>query len=261
MKTVSIIMPAHNAEKTIQMSIDSVLGQTFKDWELIIIDDGSCDGTAEIVKASAETDRRIILLTNESNSGVSQSRNRGMGYAKGKWLAFLDSDDLWHEQKLENQLRFIKETGAVISYTSTSYMTEEGKAYNYILQAEKKLSYKTLLKRNLMSCSSVMVKRDMMLSFPQGNLHEDYVVWLRIVRETGFAYGLDEPLLIYRKVSSSKSSKRIASAKMLYNAYRQAGCGMVGSGFLTLRYTIHSIGKRLGIQITLHQSLFNIPIY
>ena len=263
---VSIIMPAYNAEKTVKASIDSVLAQTFLDWELIVINDASTDKTAGIVQQLAENDRRVILLTNEKNSGISPSRNRGIHHAKGEWLAFLDSDDLWREDKLEKQLRFIEETEAVISYTATAYITRTGKMSpdissdmpedmsekesGYILRAEKEFTYKELLKRNLMSCSSVIVRRGAMIPFPDGReIHEDYVVWLSLVRTVGCAYGLDEPLLIYRMTKGSKSSGRIASAKMTYNAYRhpQVGYGKIAAALLTLRYAGHSICKRFRI--------------
>ena len=263
---VSIIMPAYNAERTVRASIDSVLVQTFPDWELVVINDASADKTAEIIQQLAKNDRRVILLENEKNSGISLSRNRGIHHAKGEWLAFLDSDDLWREDKLEKQLKFIEETGALVSYTATAYITETGemsseisldmpediseKVSGYILRAEKEFTYKELLKRNLMSCSSVMVRRDVMIPFPEGQeIHEDYVVWLGLVRTIDCAYGLDEPLLIYRMTKGSKSSSRIASAKMTYNAYRhpQVGYGKIAALLLTLRYAWHSIGKRVRI--------------
>jgi len=247
---VSIIMPAYNAEKTIGASIGSVLDQTFSDWELIVIDDASNDRTAEIVQQLAEDDRRVILLANKKNGGISFSRNRGIDHAMGEWLAFLDSDDLWRGDKLEKQLRFIGETGAVISYTGTAYISNDGVMSDYTLKAERAFTYKELLRRNLMSCSSVMVRRDVMVPFPDGReIHEDYVVWLSLLRTVDCAYGLDEPLLVYRMTEGSKSSGRIASAQMTYHAYRHplVGYGRVVAALLTLRYAGHSIWKRFRI--------------
>jgi len=243
-------MPAYNAEKTIGASISSVLDQTFSDWELIVIDDASKDRTAEIVQQLADGDRRVILLANEKNGGISFSRNRGIDRATGEWLAFLDSDDLWRGDKLEKQLRFIGESGAVIAYTGTAYISNDGVISDYVLRAERAFTYKELLRRNLMSCSSVMVRRDVMVLFPDGReIHEDYVVWLSLLRTVGCAYGLDEPLLIYRMTEGSKSSRRIASAQMTYHAYRHplVGYGRVAAVLLTLRYAGHSIWKRFRI--------------
>lgn len=251
---VSIIMPAYNAEKTIKASVESVLAQIYTDWELIIIDDASVDSTLgglvtscnQLGKEPILGDFRITLLVNEKNAGVAVSRNRGMAHAKGELLAFLDSDDIWHVDKLAKQVAFMENKNAPISYTATSYMDANGDMYKYILHAKEQLTYKDLLSSNLMSCSSVMVKKDVMQPFPTGQnkIHEDYVVWLNILRSHKYAYGLDQPLLIYRMAEGSKSANRLSSAKMIYNAYKEVGYGAVGAGFLTLRYAVHSIGKR-----------------
>lgn len=240
-------MPAYNAQQTIKASIDSVLAQTYSDWELIIIDDASKDGTIKAIEEIKliSGEQRITLLSNEKNAGAAQSRNLGISHARGGFLAFLDADDLWHKSKLEKQISFMEETSADISYTATAYMNESGDMYNYILQAQKKLTYERLLKSNLMSCSSVMIRRDMMLPFPDGNMHEDYAVWLQVVRKVGHAYGLSEPLLTYRVAKGTKSSKRISSAKMIYNSYCYVGYGKFAAGRLTLGYSVHSIIKRL----------------
>jgi teichuronic acid biosynthesis glycosyltransferase TuaG len=240
-------MPAYNAEKTIEQSIASVIKQTFTDWELIIINDGSKDRTGEIIKKIAQGEPRIQIFDNEENKGVAASRNRGVAQAGKSWVAFLDSDDLWREDKLEKQLRFMQETNADISYTGTSYIKSTGECYRFILHVEQKLSYKNLLKRNLMSCSSVMVRRDIIKRFPfaADNMSEDYATWMLILRETGFAYGLDEPLLIYRISGGSKSGNRFRSGKMHYNAYKYVGYGTAVSLLLSLRYVFHSLSKRI----------------
>ena len=247
---ISIIMPAYNAQRTIGASIQSVLDQTYTDFELIVINDCSTDDTASILSEFLK-DPRIRLLTNSKNSGVAHSRNKGVSASQGEYLAFLDSDDLWHKNKLAHQLEFMKEQNAVISYTSTAHMDADSNMYDYVMRAKERLTYKEMLRHNLMSCSSVMVKRDAMLPFPEDEqIHEDYVVWLTIVRTVKYAYGLDEPLLIYRMAKGSKSSKRMLSAKMIYNAYRKVGHGTVASSFITLRYSVHSIGKRFKIKGT-----------
>ena len=311
---VKIIMPAHNAEKTIKESIDSVLAQSYEDWVLVIIDDASKDKTPALVRNEAAKDKRIQLISkcnqfptvnaantvntaNTANTvnfgpmGVSAARNLGIfgdgkgynhdgkgyangeGYANGKgyangevyangvggdsldnskWLAFLDADDIWHKDKLTNQLKFIEETGAAISYTATAYMNEASEMYSYVLRAKKELTHKMLLRQNLMSCSSVMVRRDVMIPFPEGYMHEDYAVWLEIVRKVGCAYGLDQPLLTYRISAGSKSSGRFSSAKMIYNSYRHAGYNDILAAALTVRYARHSIRKRRRILATLN---------
>jgi len=242
---VSVIMPAYNAVATVDESIKSVLAQTYQNWELIIVDDASIDSTQDIAKA--HTDDRIIVLCHNANQGVAAARNTGLQHAKGEYIAFLDSDDLWLESKLEKQLDFMQARNVVISYTSTAYLVE-GQLSNYMLRAEPELTYRNLLKRNLMSCSSVMVRRDAMLPFPKGYMHEDLAVWLQVVKKAGCAHGLDEPLLIYRMGQATKSSNRIKSARMTLGAYRKVGYGVLVSTIFTIRYAFHSISKRVRIK-------------
>ena len=247
---VSVVMPAYNAERTIEASINSVIGQTFAYWELIIVNDCSTDGTASMINEYAAKDPRICVYHACENQGVAASRNYALELAQGEWIAFLDSDDLWREEKLEKQLRLAEETSAVITYTATAYMNVAGQMSDYVLPAEAMLPYKTLLRRNIMSCSSVMVHKGAMMPFPlRADTHEDYVVWMTIVRDVGCAQGLDEPLLVYRMSAGSKSAGRWRSAVMTYNAYRQVGYGVFVSLVFTLRYSFHSIIKRFQIRI------------
>ena len=244
---VSVVMPAYNAEQYIEVAIRSVLGQSWRELELIVVDDGSRDGTAEIVERLAEEDGRITLLRNAENAGVSASRNRGVREAHGEWIAFLDSDDLWRADKLERQLALAgRHPEAVLSYTASAFMDESGRMYSYVMEAEEETTYKTLLRKNLISCSSVMVRRDVMLRHPMGGdrMHEDYAAWLEILREGRCAYGLNEPLLVYRLRQSSKSGRRLHSAGMLYRSYRYVGYSALCAAAMTLRYAVHSIEKR-----------------
>lgn len=248
---ISIIMPAYNAEKTIRESIQSIIAQTFIDWELIVIDDGSSDDTADILSELADSDSRIHFLQNEKNSGASYTRNRAVALAKGEWIAFLDSDDLWKPEKLEKQLALCdKYPDMVICYTASSFIDDNGKPYSYVMSAIEKLTYNTLLRKNLMSCSSVMIRTSVMkeIKMPSDKMHEDYFVWLTVLREHRIAYGINEPLLVYRLCTNSKSSNRIKSAKMLFNSYRAVGYRIFGAGVLTFIYMFHSLSKRASIK-------------
>lgn len=250
---VSIIIPAYNAVPFIQAAIDSVLAQTFQDFELIVIDDCSTDNTNALIQSYASRDPRVVALKNGQNTGTSSTRNYGISKAQGVWLAFLDSDDLWRRDKLEKQTALLKENPeAVISYTASSFIDSDGKPYTYILQAQDKIDYKTLLRMNLMSCSSVMVRRDIMPRFGTSGsqMHEDYSAWLQVLREVPYAYGINEPLLIYRLSKDSKSGNRLKSAKMIYCSYRHVGYSPVISGLLTARYSAYSIKKRMLIKVT-----------
>ena len=246
---ISVIMPAYNAEKTIEAAICSVLDQTYDNYELIIIDDCSSDATAAIIEKYAKEKHAIRICRNNCNKGIAYSRNTGIVASKGKWVAFLDSDDLWHEDKLQKQMDFIRKTGAVISYTASAFIDTVGHPCGYTLPARYKMSYKDLLRHNLMSCSSVIVRRDIMLKkkMSGGMIHEDYASWLQILKETKFAFGLNEPLLIYRVSKNSWSGNRFKSARMIFETYKYVGYGTVTAFFFTIRYARHSVRKRLRI--------------
>ena len=156
---ISIIMPAYNCEKYIGEAIDSVLAQSCRNWELIIIDDGSADNTSSIITEYLQKDSRISLLSNEKNIGVSATRNRGIEFAKGNWIAFLDSDDIWTPYKLEKQIETAQEKNGEFIFTGSAYINEEGKPYKGIFEVPEKVSYKELRKQNVISCSSVLIKK------------------------------------------------------------------------------------------------------
>jgi teichuronic acid biosynthesis glycosyltransferase TuaG len=243
---VSVVMPAYNAAAYIEDSVNSVLNQTVSDFELIVVEDRSKDNTWELLKELADKDTRIVLYRNEKNSGVSFTRTFGLKTARGVWIAFLDSDDMWREDKLEKQLEALSKDGkSVISYTASSFITQDNKPFSYIMRADPKMTYNKLLRKNLISCSSTMVKREVMqqYSFDGDKMHEDYSCWLRILKKTPYAVGVDEPLLIYRIVQNSKSHGRLNSAKMIFNSYRYVGFNYVSAFLLTIRYSFHSISK------------------
>ncbi len=247
MPLVSVIMPAYNAEKYVEASIRSVLAQTCSDFELLVVDDCSKDGTAKIIESLAAEDSRIVFLRNPRNSGVAATRNYAVSQAKGAWVAFLDSDDLWREDKLAKQLALLSaHPDCVLSYTASSFIDQDGKPYFYVMEVPPSVTYRELLRRNLLSCSSVMVKTDVIRRYPMGHdgMHEDYSTWLQILRETPCARGVNEPLLTYRLSPNSKSGSRVKSAKMLYGSYRYVGYGPVASACFVFRYFFYSVSKR-----------------
>lgn len=247
MPHVSIIMPAYNAEKTVKESVLSALNQTYTDFELIIIDDGSKDRTPDILAKLSETDSRIRVLRNSPNQGVSKSRNRGISEATGEWIAFLDSDDLWREDKLSLQLALAeKHPEAVLTYTASAFITNDGKRLGYVLPAEKTVTRRTLIRRNLLSCSSVMVRTDLLRTcpFPGDRIHEDYYVWLTLLKSVPCAYGINEPLLIYRLTENSRSGNAIRSTKMLYRTYRAVGMNALSALLHVPPYLLYVLNKK-----------------
>lgn len=253
MPTVSVIMPAYNAAPYIEAAIRSVLRQTYTDWELLVVNDCSADNTAAIVQRLATSDTRIIYLENDRNRGVSYTRNYALSQASGKWIAFLDSDDLWREDKLAKQLSCAAQhPDGVLFYTASGFITADDRPLHYVMAAEEVMTYPMLLRRNLLSCSSVLVRKDVMEKVRMGHdrMHEDYAAWLTILRQYPCAYGINEPLLIYRFTPNSKSGNRLKSASMLYRSYRYVGYRPLPSACMTCRYTLHSVSKRYKIAVT-----------
>ena len=250
-KKVSIIMPAYNCENYIRQAVDSVKRQTYPDWELLIINDASSDGTGAAAAKLAMEDQRIRYLENEANLGVAGTRMRGVQMAEGSWIAFLDSDDCWTEDKLEKQIQLIQRVAdAAIVFTGSAFMNEQGEKSSYILHVPERVSYKELLKQNIISCSSVLVKKELVLKYgmPDGDLHEDFALWLQILRDGGAACGIDEPLLIYRVSSGSKSGNKLHAAHMQWKVYRFIGLGVLQASYYMAAYTVRNVKKYRGIR-------------
>lgn len=160
---VSVIMPAYNAEKYIGEAIASVCAQTYENWELLILDDGSGDRTAEIAQAYAQLDARIRVLRNPQNMGAAKTRNRGFDIAKGEWIALLDSDDVWHSDKLEKQLAVAGRAGVDIIYCSYALVNESGAHLSDYIVPET-TSYDAMLRESVLSCSTVLLRQ--LILFP-----------------------------------------------------------------------------------------------
>ncbi len=240
---ISIIMAAYNAGKTIDTAVSSVLAQTYGEFELIVINDCSADNTAD--KVRAYNDSRIVLLENEKNMGVSRTRHRGAEAAKGDWIAILDSDDAWEPDKLEKQAALASETGAELLYTGSAFMTSGGKRMKTVLEVPEAVTYKKLLRQNILSNSSSLVKRELFLrnEVQDDNIHEDYACWLRILKSGRTAYGINEPLLIYRLSDGSKSGNKLRSAAMNWRTYRAAGVNIFSACFNMVCYTVNGLAK------------------
>ncbi len=210
-----------------------------------MINDCSKDSTSTIVSSLAGTDSRIHLLNNEKNSGVSISRKNGMEAATGEWIAILDSDDMWAPDKLEKQLDLAEKTGAELIFTGSAFIDNDGNPIDWQLHVPEKLPYRELLKQNLVSNSSVMVKKELYEQFYAigDEMHEDFAIWLGITRTGRNAYGIDEPLLIYRLSNSSKSSNKIKAAKMNWNTYRYVGLNPISASYYMCWYVVKGLLK------------------
>ncbi|CAI3397726.1 glycosyltransferase family 2 protein [Enterococcus cecorum] len=214
---VSIIMPSYNTSDFIGDSINSVLNQTYKNWELIIIDDNSSDNTADTVQSF--NDSRIRYLVNSENKGAAFSRNRALREAKGNWIAFLDSDDIWYPNKLENQLNFMVNTNCSFSYTNYKVMGEAT-----LVTGPKIITKKNMYRYCWPGCLTVMynAKRVGLLQISEIEKNNDYAMWLS-VSEKENCYLLDETLAEYRKhrKNSISNVNKVQLIKWHYLLFRK----------------------------------------
>jgi len=242
---VSIVMPAYNCGKYVVEAINSVLAQTYRNWELLVLDDGSKDNTLRIIEEFSQKDSRIKAVPNGKNMGVSATRNRGIELASGEWIAFLDSDDMWKPEKLEKQFEIVEKEAAEFLFTGSSYINEEGEPYKGIFEVPEKITYKKLRNQNVISCSSVLVRKKYFehIKMEKDEIHEDYAVWLRILKLGVIAFGVNEPLLIYRISRNSKSGNKMKTVKMTYKVFRFVGINPIGSAYFMMRHVIASVGK------------------
>lgn len=175
------------------------------------------------------------------------TRMNGVHISRGEWTAFLDADDVWESAKLERQLRFARETGAAFTYTGSSFIDGEGRPYEWRMDVPDKSCYKSLLRQNVISCSSVLIKKSLLPPlFPsEQGIHEDFALWLSILKTGAEARGLNEPLLRYRVTAGSKSGDKLKSAAMTYKTYRAAGVPKPALYVNFALYTLRSLSKYL----------------
>jgi glycosyltransferase involved in cell wall biosynthesis len=214
-------MPAYNSECFIEESIRSVLAQTFLSWELLVIDDCSADSTTQIVARIAASDARIILLELSSNSGAAVARNFGISRARGRYLAFLDSDDLWYPYKLQSQLDFMRSVGATFCYSAYHTIDQDG----YFLgrrRVPRQVTYYDLLKTCHIGCLTAIydTQRFGKVFMPEIRKRQDLGLWLRLLRQEEYAHGLSQPLARYRIRKDSISANKWSAAKSTWDVYR-----------------------------------------
>ena len=240
---ISVVIPAYNCADVIGSAIDSALAQSVA-LEILVLDDGSSD-ELEAVMAGYEGNEAVRFAKNEKNLGAAATRNRGVSLARGKYVAFLDADDYWTEDKLSRQLARMEQTGCVLCCTARELMTPEGGLTGKVIPVKEQISYRELLKHNSINCSSVLILTEVAREFPMhhDDSHEDYIMWLEVLRKYGFACGINEPLLKYRLSNSGKSGNKLHSAKMTYKVYRYMGFGVLKSMACFCSYAFHGVKK------------------
>lgn len=213
---ISIITAAYNAQTTLSETIASVLAQTYREWEMMVIDDGSTDDTASIAFQASQADKRIRLIM-QPNMGVAQARNFGLLVSKFPFIAFLDADDMWMPDKLERQLVFMQAAKSAFSFTA--YRKFRGSEIGPKIEVPRFLDYRTLLKTRPIACSSVMVNRDLVDVEMPDTHPEDLAAWLTILRHV-VGHGLNTDLLRLRKAQKSRSSNKVKAALGVWRVYR-----------------------------------------
>lgn len=244
---VSVITPVFNCEDVIERSLLSVLEQTHTNWELILVDDNSPDGSVDVINKFLKKDSRIKLIRLEENKGAGHARNVGLENAVGKYVAFLDADDYWHEHKLAKQVEFMQSNNAVFSFTSYQRLDEKGLSKGY-RSAPKKVSYKELIRFNSIGCLTVMLDKDFFgqIRFPLIRKRQDYALWLQLLKKTKYAYGLDEVLAFYSVGGNSLSANKFSAARYNWHLYRNIeGHGIFSSAYFFLNYAVKNVLLRI----------------
>jgi teichuronic acid biosynthesis glycosyltransferase TuaG len=222
-KLVSIITPLYNSGKYVKETIESVLSQTYTNWEMIIVDDCSTDNGVEIIQEYAKKDSRIKLISLAKNSGAAVARNTAIKVAKGFYIAFLDSDDLWKPEKLERQIHFMEKNDYSFTFTSYQQITEDGKKIERIIKVPPILSYRQALLKNPIGCLTVIYSAEKLgkIYMPLIRKRQDYALWLKILKSGVKGYGLNQVLAYYRLRKSSISSNKLDLIKYQWKLYRK----------------------------------------
>lgn len=245
---VSIIVPVYNAEKFLNDTIKSVLDQTYSNFELLLVNDCSTDNSVKIIKKY--NDKRIKLINNKENSGAAVSRNNGIKESKGRFICFLDADDLWEKEKLEKQIKFMEEKACSFSFTGYEFADENGMPNGKKVFVPDKINYRKALKNTTIWTSTVMFdmkklqKEDIYM--PNVRRGQDTATWWKVLKKIDYAYGLNEILSFYRRTNQSLSSNKLTALKRTWNLYRNVEhLNIFYSAYCFIFYCINAIRRRM----------------
>ena len=248
MPQVSIITPTYNCAEFIVQTIESVLAQSYTDWEMIISDDCSTDNTLEVIKPYLESDARIKYICNDKNSGAAITRNNALRLAQGRWIAFLDSDDLWHPEKLEKQIAFMEQNGYAFSYTDYTLIDEQSHSLGQMVIGPNRITKLGMYAYCWLGCLTVMYDSTVvgLVQIADIKKNNDYAMWLKVVKKTE-CYRLPQSLAQYRKRSGSISNHSYLSLiKWHYKLFREAEhFNSFVSGLLTAGNLFFGVVKKI----------------
>ncbi len=247
---ISIVMPVYNAETYLEASVQSVLGQTYGNWELLLTDDHSTDKSAAMAKRLAAQDSRIRVLTQKDGiKGAANARNLGTSQAQGRYLCFLDADDVWRPDKLEKEFEFLKRTGAAFVFSGYEFGDENAVGTGKVVRVPERLDYREALSRTVIFTSTVLFDReklsDELLVMPDVP-SEDTAMWWQILRAGNTAFGLNENLVIYRRPKKSLSSNKAKALKRIWGLYRkQEGLSVIKSAWYFCFWAVRATLRRI----------------
>jgi len=242
---VSIIMPAYNCGDFIGATLDSVINQSYKNWEVIIVDDCSTDNTADVVQEYIKKDNRIKYHKLEKNSGAAVARNKAVDLASGKYMAFLDSDDVWFPEKLTKQIGFMEQNDYGFTCTSYTKIDEQGEYLNRTIVAQPKRDYDGVLK----TCpgnSTVVYNAEKLGKFkiPDIKKRNDYVMWLQVIKKEKYLYGIEEPLGSHRIRTEGISSNKKSLVGYHWKVYREIeNLSLLKSSYLMVYWVVATVFK------------------
>lgn len=244
---VSIIIPVYNAERYIKETIETIKNQTYKNWEAIFVDDCSTDNSKEIICKHLSTNIKLIQL--KKHSGTAIARNEGIKIAKGKYLSFLDADDLWNNKKIEKQLNFMKKNEYGFTYTAYKYINKDNTKKSRTIRVQEKLKYEEALKNTRILTISVIINLEKIKRedcFMINVMNEDIATWWNILKKGNIAYGLNEPLVYYRRYKNSKTSSKLKNATYRWELYRKIEkLSLLKSIYYFMHYAFYGIVKRI----------------
>lgn len=252
-RKVSIITPVYNSEKFLKDTILSVMNQTYKEWELILVDDCSTDKSKKIIEEYLQQDKRIKYYLLDVNSGAAVARNYALNKSTGRFIAYLDADDLWSNDKLEKQLRFMMNNSYGFTCTDYEVIDEDGNSKNKIVNMPKRIDYNLFLRNTIIQTVGVVVDTNLinktLLEMPLIRRRQDAGTWCQILKKGHHCYGLNENLASYRRVSNSLSSNKFKAVKGTWYLYREVeGLSLFKSCYSFIGYAWNACKKRIYIK-------------
>lgn len=250
-RLVSIIVPVYNVQNYIVETMDCVRAQTYSEWELLLVNDCSTDGTVQVIEAYLERvkDERIRLINQPANSGAARARNTGLKESVGRYVAYLDSDDLWEPDKLNCQVAFMDSKKIAFSFTGYEFADEHGNGLGKIVRVPETLNYRQALKNTTIFTTTVMFDTERipreLLEMPEVK-SEDTALWWKVLRNGYVAYGLDENLVRYRRAGKSLSSNKLEAIRRIWNLYRRVeGLGLFQSMWNFCFWAVRAVIRRV----------------